>query len=397
MKRCLWLTALILAFLSLTVAAGGEDMAQDLTKRCKYAANMTGAKLKHMYNNNYNNYWDSGESGEVRVTCPRGELAQGVMLSFFKDPVAVTVVDDDGEELARYEQPYATDWVPFSHPAKAFTMKPAKPGETMRLNNIHVLGEGRLPDWVQRWSTLEGNAELMLIVTHPDDEILWFGGMLPKYAGELGRKVMVVYMVGGNNGMRTSELLDGLWAMGVRLYPDIGKLPDVTGASMKAAAEHWGGEDVAPRRVAQVIRRYRPLVVATQDVRGEYGHYHHIIMTQAVIDVVTKYGADPDFDPESAALYGTYTPLKLYVHLWRENRVKFNWREPLSAFGGKTGLEVARAAFRLHVSQRSGKPYRVADSGGRDNSLFGLYFTSVGPDVQKNDLFENVPLDDMTP
>ena len=380
----------------LSVPALCEKTAADITQQCRFSTEVNSDKLRSMHNNNYRNYWDGGEQGKITVKCPKGQPAQGIMLTFFKDVSAVLIEDEAGNEIGRYNQRYATNWIPFDHPVREFTLKRAEPGTLLHLSNIHVLGEGALPNWVQNWSTIEGNAELMLIVTHPDDEILWFGGLLPTYAGEQQKKVMVVYMVGGNNGMRTAELLDGLWTMGVRLYPDIGTLQDKTGASLKAAAEHWGGDDVAPRRVTEALRRYKPQVVVTQDVKGEYGHYHHIIMVQAVIDSITKYGSDPEYDPDSAAQYGLHTPQKLYVHLWRQNQVKYNWRVPLSAFGGKTGLQVAREAFKMHVSQQSGKPYRMADSGMRDCSLFGLYYSQVGLDEAGEDMFEHIVTDTET-
>ena len=31
------------------------------------------------------------------------------------------------------------------------------------------------------------------------------------------------------------------------------------------------------------------------------------------------------------------------------------------------------------------------DGNRYDNRKFGLYFTTVGPDVKKNDFFENIP------
>ena len=66
-----------------------------------------------------------------------------------------------------------------------------------------------------------------------------------------------------------------------------------------------------------------------------------------------------------------------------------DWNLPLSAFGGKTGLEVAREAFACHISQQH-TDYRVRDSGSADCSLFGLYWSAVGPDTEKDDFFENL-------
>ncbi len=370
-------------------ALAADTGAADLTKKCRFTTSVNPKKLSYMHNGKHNNHWDGETDGEVTVTCPRQQKAQGIMLTFFRDVVPVQIVDADGGVLAEYSDPYATEWIPFSRPSAEFTIRRANPDDPLRISDIHVMGAGDLPDWVQRWETLEGDADMLLVATHPDDEILWFGGMIPTYAGQRQYKVIVLYMVGGSNGMRIAELLDGLWVMGVRLYPDIGSLPDVSGTSMASAYMNWGGEDTAPARITEAIRRYRPRVVVTQDIHGEYGHYHHVVTAQATIDAVSKYAADPDYDPASAEKWGVWQPQKLYLHLWREDQTKFDWRQPLSAFGGRTGMQVAAQAYKKHVSQQSSR-YRLHDKGRLDNSLFGLCFSTVGPDERHDDLFEHV-------
>ena len=46
----------------------------------------------------------------------------------------------------------------------------------------------------REWQPSCEKADLLLIVAHPDDELLWFGGALPTYAGERGMAVQVMYM-----------------------------------------------------------------------------------------------------------------------------------------------------------------------------------------------------------
>ena len=83
----------------------------------------------------------------------------------------------------------------------------------------------------------------------------------------------------------------------------------------------------------------------------------------------------------------TFGPVSLA--LTAEQRRCFDFGHALY-HDGETGLEVAKAAFKKHVSQQNGK-YSVRDSGFNDCSLFGLYWSSVGPDEEHNDLFEHVP------
>ena len=379
--------ALLFAALLCFCCASAEEAA-DITKECRISVTSNSDKAKMMLNDSYEHVWNGYRNGEIRVTLPQGELAQGVQLRLYRNDTEVVVTDADGNEIARTKVPYRTQWLEFDHPVSQFTVRRANPEDSFQVSRINVLTTGELPEWVQRWTMPEGDMDLMVLVAHPDDEILWFGGLIPYYAGQLQKKTIVVYMVGGLDPTRVLELLDGLWTMGVRLYPDIGTLHDTGYLSIPAALKVWG-EDAAPSRVTEVIRRYRPKVIATQDVEGEYGHNHHRITCATVMDVATGKTADPAFFPETAEQYGTWQPHKIYIHLYKENVIRFDWRQPLSTFGGKTGFDIAKEAFGKHRSQHTGK-FHLADSGPYDCSLFGLYWSDVGADTGLGDLFENI-------
>lgn len=145
-------------------------------------------------------------------------------------------------------------------------------GVTTRLkfNEVFVFGEGELPDWVQRWQPTAEKADLLVLATHPDDELIFFGGTIPTYAVEREKSVVVAYMSGAS-AARRSELLNGLWHMGVRQYPVIGPFGDTYSTNMAVIYDQWGRERVR-KYVMGLIRRYKPDVVVTHDRGGEYGH-----------------------------------------------------------------------------------------------------------------------------
>ncbi len=386
------LIKLLFVLLLLTAASAAAEQAQDVAAACTLKATENADTRKYVLTKSLNQRWNAGESGTLTVTLPEGKLAQGVMLSHYGQETAVEILDENGRCIGCGPGSYRVEWIPFEREVSAFTVVRKNEADVLSIARMSVLTPGELPDWVQRWKTLEEPAELMLVSTHPDDEILWFGGILPYYAGELRRKVEVVYMVGGLNPVRTLELLDGLWYMGVTHYPDIGTFSNVGLGSLSSVYDGWGRYS-AEERIVEVIRHYRPQVVITQDVKGEYLHYAHVATVQAVIDVFENgLSADAGKYPESAAAWGTWEPLKLYIHLWKENEIRFDWNRPLDAFGGKTGLQIAKAAFKKHVSQQNSKYHHaVKDSGQYDCSRFGLYWSSVGPDEAHDDLFEHVP------
>ena len=66
-----------------------------------------------------------------------------------------------------------------------------------------------------------------------------------------------------------------------------------------------------------------------------------------------------------------------------------DWRQPLTAFDGRTAFDIAEEAFACHISQQH-TDYKVEDYGPYDNAKFGLAFSTVGEDVEKNDFFEHL-------
>ena len=369
---------LVLAFL-LCMCAGLAlaQEAQDVASVCSYKFSVNRQQQDQMLARSLARHWDGGEGGTLTVTLPRKKTAQGVMLSFYASVPGITVESLDGNEpelIARYEEPYHNDYIPFSKPAHKFRIS-AGEGQHIMINRINVLTEGELPGWVQRWEAPLEGADIQLIACHPDDEVLWFGGLLPTYASELRKKVQVTFIHTGTRADRRNELLDALWHCGVKHYPN---LPE----------QKWNPD--MPAYVVRTIRQVKAPVVVTQDVNGEYGNENHKRMVAAVIEAVTGQCADPEIQPDSAAGFGVWQPKKLYVHLWPENESIFDWSQKLTTMKGKTGFQIAEAAFRRHMSQQNGR-HQVLMSGKYDCRRLGLYFTLVGPDdTTKPDLLQHI-------
>lgn len=135
------------------------------------------------------------------------------------------------------------------------------------------------------------------------------------------------------------------------------------------------------------IRRYKPLVCVTQDICGEYGRAHHLMVANMVTDAVTVSGDSSQY-PESAATYGIYDVPKTYLHLWQENPITLDTRKPLTAFGGRNALEAAETAYLMHESQQEFW-FHVSDTNKYSIADFGLYKSAVGPD-DSDDMMDNL-------
>ncbi|MEG2701703.1 MAG: PIG-L deacetylase family protein [Clostridia bacterium] len=383
------LVTLLLAALPIFALA---QTAEDFTPSCKFKASANAGKLKNLRDGKYTTSWRANASlkAYVEIHAPKGQTIGGVYVKWYNEAPKwrVTVKRGDRwEDVALSETGFLAEYLPVPGDAASVRICPAE-GEksNLRMSELRVYGAGDPPPDVQRWNPVPSKCDLLVIAAHPDDELLFMGGTIPYYAGELGKSVEVLYLV-PSSVERRLELLDGLWLCGAKNYPIYGVMRDNFAMSLKVMYRKWS-KNKLDNLVVGAIRQCRPDVIVTHDVKGEYGHGAHRAAADASKRCITD-AANPKKYPKSEALYGTWQVSKLYLHLYDKNQITMDWRVPLSAFDGKTAFDMAQAGFRLHLSQQDTE-YVVRDDGPYDNRKFGLYYTSVGEDVLKNDFLENV-------
>ena len=389
-----WLIALLtLLALSLSVAFAAE--ANDITEDCKFKVCSSGRKYTLMTDKKYTSYWESNKikTPWIAITAPEGKPIAGLYVCFGNMPESWEIqTSDDGKDWftavpgdTRFLHAYVALPQPAQHVRLAVT---SEKKTALRINDLFVLSEGDLPDWVQVWQPTEEKADILFLSTHPDDELIFFGGAIPTYAVEQQRKVVVAYF-SRSNTTRSSELLNGLWHMGVRTYPVIGNFKDSYAKNLKAAYKSAGGKDKVNEWIVGLYRQYKPEVVVTQDTNGEYGHKQHMMIAEAAQNCIALAANEDEFTASTIA-YGTWQVKKLYLHLYPENQITFDWTVPLKSMNGATGIELAEEAYTLHKTQAS-SGMSVTETGTKyDNRVFGLAFTTVGEDVRKDDFLENI-------
>lgn len=389
-----WLIALLtLLALSLSVAFAAE--ANDITEDCKFKVCSSGRKYTLMTDKKYTSYWESNKikTPWIAITAPEGKPIAGLYVCFGNMPESWEIqTSDDGKDWftavpgdTRFLHAYVALPQPTQHVRLAVT---SEKKTALRINDLFVLSEGDLPDWVQVWQPTEEKADILFLSTHPDDELIFFGGAIPTYAVEQQRKVVVAYFTRSNT-TRSSELLNGLWHMGVRTYPVIGNFKDSYAKNLKAAYKSAGGKGKVNEWIVGLYRQYKPEVVVTQDTNGEYGHKQHMMIADAAQNCIALAANEDEFTASTIA-YGTWQVKKLYLHLYPENQITFDWTVPLKSMNGATGIELAEEAYTLHKTQAS-SGMSVTETGTKyDNRVFGLAFTTVGEDVRKDDFLENI-------
>ena len=375
----------------LAAAPSLAETARDITAQATLKASNHQISSARVLDRDYKTIWNSLNRRKENLEFETEEPCFGVYLCSGMEKLKPWIVEvpqgKDWVEVARSQGKYGHEYVPLDGLTHFRVRLEGNASQVFSVNEIYLLSAGDLPDWVQVWQPTVEKADLMILAAHPDDEMLFFGGMIPTYAGEKKLDVVVCYLTCGTPGRR-SELLNGLWYCGVRTYPDIGTFWDKITYKLDKQYKVWG-QNTVWKYVTALLRRYKPEVVATHDVNGEYGHGAHRVCADACLHCVPA-AADESKYKDSLKTYGAWQVKKLYIHMYPQNQVEFDWDVPLESQGGKTGFETAVEAYKLYVSQQQPQYQVEPRDSVKSCYLFGLAYTAVGPDTEKKDLFENV-------
>jgi LmbE family N-acetylglucosaminyl deacetylase len=207
---------------------------------------------------------------------------------------------------------------------------------------------------------------VLCVHAHPDDEAIWTGGTLARYADEGARTAVVTCT----------------WAAGTRRAEELGRALDILGAGKPRLLGYADARkpesapgsprfldvplDEAVGRLVGHIREFRPDVVLTYDGYGSYGHPDHVHVHRVTLAAVEAAGYDQLY-PEAGepwrprALYLSTIPRSVVVSQWRA--VFGTAPEPGQTLPGvpddqvTTHLDVARwaerkwAAMHAHESE----------------------------------------------
>lgn len=411
MKRKLLILALSLVLIftaALTATAEEPAVAQDIRKETTISG--TGySSFNFLFDGDIDSYKKS--SGDTTIQLENSSGMGSLYLLFNLEYGEYTITDNaTGTAITAGQYNFLHEYInleeAFGYCPTSVTLQ-FKNG-IVRLSELYVLSSGKAPDYVQVWQPpLDGKADLLLFATHSDDDQLFFAGLFPYYAKERGYAVQVAYMTNHrpDTYKRAHEVINGLWATGVTAYPVFGTFDDFRIDSKADTYWEYERRGITKTEMMEYVvtqmRRFKPQVVVGHDVNGEYGHGMHMIYSELVresLDIIN----DPTQYPDSAEKYGVWEVPKTYIHLWKENPIVIDYDTPLDSWDGLTAFQVTQKyGYPCHKTQQytwftrwlngnSGEITKASQITTYNPSEFGLYRSTVGADVQKNDFMENI-------
>ena len=264
------------------------------------------------------------------------------------------------------------------------------------------------------WQPRPDKVSLMVINAHPDDEGIFFGGLIPYYTQVRELPVVSISMTSGDWSrepeVREAEFRNAVWAYGLRVQPIFPRFKDYSSSLLSSLDDNWDvwadglldgdgsdveeGKEKATRALAKWIRKYRPDVVATHDLNGEYGHYNHQATAWATVWAVAM-AANPSVDIEELP---SWQVKKLYINNYATNRIFHDFWQNLSidttgnGTADATPIDVANMGLNFHVTQRQPNAstcYAVNETNSSWEPFpcewWGLYSTTVGSDTIQAD------------
>lgn len=397
-KNIRWLSLLcaLLLILSFPLRANAEEEDSSLWKSCKYTTtNRSREGLREVWDTNSSSDYIVKGPGEFTISWEAQTPATSLYLEWKTLPNDFTLTQcrEDGGvvETAAGETYQLNQLYVISKEARSITLSSQT---DMDLCTAVVYGPDMVPEDYHPWNATPDKLDYLVIVAHPDDDVVFMGAIVPTYGVESGLSGTILYTCSSNIRYRCNEALNGAWVMGLRNHPIFANFPDIL-PSLRGKWEFQFKVKKLTDYYVRMIRQYKPEVIVSHDTEGEYGHWQHKYISKAVCEAVAL-AADSTYDPESAGQYGVFQVKKLYLHLYPENKIRLDVLSPLKSFNYQNIVEISKAAYQKHVSQAQATHYNDSNDGVYSLSDYGLYYSSVGADTTGNDMFEHIDAESLS-
>jgi len=170
MKKFILFTAFVLALV--ICPAAKQVQAEELSPELTLSNN---GKRSDLTDTSHYTSVKFNQEDTITIVSKDGSPIHGLYISWDSEPASWILATDSGE-LACGNNGFLHEYVALKIPSSSLTIH--IPQNSMRVDGIRIFGEGELPHDVQIWNPPCERADIMVVSSHADDEILFFGGAL---------------------------------------------------------------------------------------------------------------------------------------------------------------------------------------------------------------------------
>lgn len=227
----------------------------------------------------------------------------------------------------------------------------------------------------------EGEADILVVLGEPGEELTKLGGILPTLCREHGLSVQVMYYIGAD-GYHSQQCLQVLQAMGVKRPPYFGSGYLRPATRDETAYTALGINDSAMlKQLTLAVRSLKPKLVLTLNPDREQEVYIYGTIARTVIEAV-RLAADAQRFPETEP----FAVSKVYS-LCETGETVITATDPLYTCGGVRADAFANELYKLYREER------VFRRSMPETIRLRLERSAVGEDVGRTSLLEHLSTD----
>ncbi|MBQ9188565.1 MAG: hypothetical protein IJ138_04510, partial [Clostridia bacterium] len=381
---------LLAALLLLAPAAAFAD--SNINKNCTIEIHADNPVMKYLTDNTYSTTvtFNAGDWFRVQWTEKNPVAALYWEWRYIPQKALVEQLNDAGEVVASRE---------YANVIRFLTVFPEEGVSEIRMTVLEGSGamaelfaynERQVQPKAIVWEEPYDKADIMLVESHGNDDVLVFAAVIPPYT-ERGYHIQVVD-IGCDTIGRQRKSSPGSYLQGLTHFKTFFEFVGLHTVTYNSFVKAWIEQD--PRDPVEMlvrqIRRVKPEVVITHDINdGDFGDGSHKLTAEITQQAVAA-ASDPEQFPASAEEFGVWQVKKLYFHMYPENQILIDVDTPLPNHDGKTARELSVQGMILWDKNETGQINGIRKDRYKA-SEYGLAFSTVGEDVNKNDFLENIP------
>ncbi len=344
-----------------TAGAQENGAARDLTADCALTLpERSAAFTRRLSDSRYNSRISFTKEETLQISFADG--ARGLYVAWYSAPAAarVEILDVSGTVLSSVaaNPDLINEYFPLPEGCAKARIAGDQP---FAVSELGVYDSVAPPEGLCVMEAQQAQPKAMLILAHTGDEAYDFGCLLPFFSG----KDAAIVFLSSESRQAQQQAIEAAYAMGSRTQPVFADFPYYRDAILDLR-KMYGLVDKAElsNYLIRLLRRYQPEVLITHAALGERSDGMHLLTATHVL-LAAAQAADPTQEYTSAREYGAWQVRAVYQHLETGSYPIYDTNAPITAYGGKSALELAEIvyerypSFRLYHDTVSDTPYFV--------------------------------------